>query len=347
MITKNLTSALENIGFTYSENKDSSNSHSYALYGGYLTTVYEASGKKIAYFNFKFSDNEENSIKRYALSEAFSAEMEEYRISDYSIDENGMTVASSAGIPVFLKLIDRCIELLTENEIKGSEYCSKCGNKFGSRHPKKVLIGKNNHLMCEHCALDTVEEINNAVSESKAENAKGSLGLGILGSVLFSLIGVAVYFALYYWLSPAINSSGVSEVRYIFCAAGFIVSLLSYFGFRIFCKRAGASAYVTIVATSLIFTAIGQYLGSVFEFIAKSGHSLSAITKKAFWLVHIRNTIPAEVSANFTDHSAVFYKLLAISLMFAAVGAAIFILTLHDKSIAKKDTVDIETLKIN
>lgn len=347
MITKNLTSALENIGFTYADNKDSSKSHAYALYGGYLITVYEISGKKVAYFNFKFSDNEENSIKRYALSEAFSGEMEEYSISDYSIEEEGMTVTSGAGIPAFLKLIDRCVELLNENKIKGAEYCSKCGNKFGSRNPKKVLIEKSNYLMCEHCAINTVEEINNAADEKKKEEANGSLGLGILGSVLFSLIGVAVYFALYYWLSPIIGNGGVNEARYIFCAAGFIVSLLSYLGFRIFCKKSGTSAYITIAVSSLLFTAIGQYLGSVFEFIAKSGYSLSALSKKAFWLVHIRNTIPADVASQFVDHSAVFYKLLAISLMFAAVGTAIFLLTLHDKSIVKKETVVVETLKMN
>lgn len=347
MITKNLTSALENIGFTYVENKDSSKTHAYALYGGYLITVYEASGKKVAYFNFKFSDNEENSIKRYDLSETFSGEMEEYLISDYSIDEEGMTVTSSAGVPVFLKLIDRCVELLTDNEIRGSEYCSKCGNKFGARHPKKVLIGKCNHLMCEHCALDTVEEINNAAEVKKAEEAKGSLGAGILGSVLFSLIGVAIYFALYYWLSPAISNGGVSEARYIFCAAGFVVSFLAYIGFRLFCKKSGTATYVTVAVSALLFTSIGQYLGSVFEFVAKSGHSLSVLSKKAFWLVHIRSTIPADVADKFIDHSAVFYKLLAISLMFAAVGTAIFLLTLHDKSAAKKENVEIETLKLN
>ena len=65
MITKNLTKALEEIGFTYSESKNADNSNAYAVYGGYLVTVYEKAGKKIAYINFKFSDNEENDIKKY------------------------------------------------------------------------------------------------------------------------------------------------------------------------------------------------------------------------------------------------------------------------------------------
>ena len=48
----------------------------------------------------------------------------------------------------------------------------------------------------------------------------------------------------------------------------------------------------------------------------------------------------------FVDNSAIFYKLLMISLMFAAIGAAIFLLTLHDKSVVKKETAEIETIKI-
>ena len=59
----------------------------------------------------------------------------------------------------------------------------------------------------------------------------------------------------------------------------------------------------------------------MFEFIAKNGFNLSALSNKHFWLVHLRNTIPADVSDLFTDYSAIFWKLLIISLMFAAVGA--------------------------
>ena len=78
--------------------------------------------------------------------------------------------------------------LLKENEIRGIEYCSKCGNKFGSRKPKKVTVNKENHLMCEHCAIDIVEEINNTAAQKSIENNNDKIWKGILGSVVFSLI---------------------------------------------------------------------------------------------------------------------------------------------------------------
>lgn len=347
MITKNLTKSLEEIGFSYVEGTSSDKSHAYAVYGGYLVSVYEFGGKKVVYFNFKFPKSEENDIKKYNMSETFSNEIEEYSVSDYTLSEDGMRVFCLGNVPIFLKLIDRCVALLLENDIRGVEYCSKCGNKFGARKPKKVTDGKENHIMCEHCALETVEEVSNRIEQNNTEINKGNNGLAVLGSTLLSLVGVVLYFVLYYWLSPSMSESGLNEVRYIFCVVGFIISLLAYFGYRFFSKKATACAYITVSLNSLIFTAIGQYIGIVFEFVAKNGFETSMLSNKHFWLVHLRNTIPVDVADLFTDHSAIFWKLLIISLMFAAVGAAIFLLTLHDKSVKKPETVEIETITIN
>lgn len=346
MITKNLTKALEEIGFTYFAGDAADKSHVYAVYGGYLVSIYEESGNKVAYFNFRFGESEENDLKKYEMSESFSNEIEEYSVTDYTLSEDGMRVYSNGNIPTFLKLIDRCIALLIENDIRGIEYCSKCGNKFGNRNPKKVTDNKENYLMCEHCAIETVEEVSNRIDEQKRETSKEKVLPAVLTSVLFSIFGTFVYFVLYYWLSPAMSDSGMNEIRYIFCIAGFLVSVLAYIGYRIFCKKASLPAYITVTANALVFTAIGQYLGVVFEFIALNGFSLSALSDKHFWLVHLRNTIPAEITEYFTDHSAIFFKLLIISLMFAAVGAAIFLLSLHDKSVKKPDNVIVETISI-
>ena len=345
MITKNLMNALERLGFTYSDNKNQNKTHAYAIYGGYLVTVYESAGKKVAYFNFKFSDSEENTLKRYDMSETFSEELAEYSVTDYSLSEDGMRVFCNGSTAMFLKLIDRCVELLIENEIRGAEYCSKCGNKIGARNPKKVTDGKDNYLMCDHCALEAVEEINNRKTEAQT-NEPGKNIFGIIGSVVFSLIGAFVFFVLYYLLSPKLGSGGAREIRYIFCAMGFVISMLAYFGYRIFSKKSGACPYVTIAINSLLFTALGQFFGTVFEFIAINNYPVSFLSNKHFWLIHLRDTVPAEISSNFPHYSDDFYKFFAISLLFAAVGAAIFLLTLHEKNNIPADTAEVETLHI-
>lgn len=346
MITKNLLAALENIGFSYFEGNSGTGSHAFAVYGGFLISAYEAGGKKTAYFNFKFSDGEENASKRYSFSEAFSERMSEFSVSDYSLGEDGLKVICSGSIPDYLKLLDFCVELLIASGIEGAVRCSQCGNKFGSRNPKKVTYGNDDHLMCEHCAIEAVEE-NRKADVSVAEPAKKKKVLpGVFGSLLFSLIGVFLYFAAYYWLSPAIGDTQF-EIRYLFSALGFVVSLLAYCGYRLFCRRASLTAYIIIPIFSLLFTAIGQYIGIVFEFIAKGGFSLSCLSNSSFWLVHLRNNVPSDVSANFESYSGYFYIFLTVSLLFAAVGSAIFLLSLREKTMPKKENLVVETLKIN
>ncbi len=346
MITKTLSKALENIGFTY-HNSNLQKSHAYALYDKYMVTVYEERGKKILYINFIFPENEENSLKKYDLSEQFSSNLETYSITDYDIAEDGMRITSTASTPIFLKLIEESVDLISQHNIKGVECCSNCGNKFGSRKPKKVTIGCENHIMCEHCTIEAVEDAQNAADERKSENNNDKVWKGILGSISFSVIGTLIYLILYYYISPAMAESGLNEIRYIFCICGFVVATLSYYGYRLFCKKASTCAYVIVSTTSILFTAIGQYIGVVLEFIAKSGiFTISNLSNKHFWLLHLRKTIPENPVNGVIDYSAIFWKLLLISIMFAAVGAAIFLLSLHDKSHAKPETLEVETISI-
>lgn len=348
MITKNLANALSDIGFTYADGEKSASAHCYAVYGGYLVSAYEDGGKKKAYFSFRFNENEENAIKRYDMSEQFSAETEEFEVTDYELGEDGLKVVCGGSIATFLKLIDKCVSMLIEHDIKGVEYCSSCGNKFGKRKPKKVTYGCDEHLMCERCAIEALEEYNNAKTESAHKDAR--VLPGIIGSALFALLGSALFIAMYWWLCPAVMGNGTSDIRYIVCAAGAVVAALAFVGYRLFCKKISAAAYISVSVFSLLFTAAGQYLGSVLLFlkINPSGtvYPCSALSNKAFWLIHLRNTIPADAADQFADQSGVFYKLLAISAMFAAVCAAILLLSLRDKSIARKEPLKVETISV-
>ncbi len=346
MISKNLLSALEGIGFQYYAADSSAKCHAYAIYGGYLVSAYEDAGKKVAYFNFKFSDGEENASKRYSFSESFSARMDEFSITDYSLAEDGLKVVAGCGITDFLRLIDSCVALLIENEIDGALRCSVCGNKFGTRNPKKVTFGCDNRLMCEHCAFEALEDHNKEEATQAPAKSDSPIVPGVLGSVLFSLLGVGLYFVFYYFISPAIGNTEF-EVRYIFSALGFAVALLAYVGYRAFCKKVSMGVYVTVPVCAVVFSAIGQYIGVVFEFLKKGGFAVSNLSNKSFWLVHVRSTVPDDVVDNFVSFSGKFYVFLTISLLFAIVGSAIFLLSLREKSMKKKDPLVIETIKIN
>lgn len=353
MITKNLRKELEELGFKYSEGTSLEKHHAYAVYNEYLISVYETAGKRTAFINCKSNNDEQNSH----IADTITSENPELPILSIDFSLNGISVVANGDIPSFVKILDVVTTALSNNSIKGVENCSKCGNKFGSRKPKKVTEGNRNYIMCEHCAIETIEEISNKnQAKDKELNAQKTI-YGILGSIACSLIGAFLYFALYYWVSPNLNSNGENigtGFHYIFCATGTLVALLSYIGYRLFCKKISATAYITISATSLIFTAIGQYIGTVFEYIATNINTITngsaklsyIIGNKHIWLIHLRNTTPEEITHLYVDHATAFYKMLVISLMFAAVGAAIFLLTLRDKAMEKKEIATVETLSV-
>lgn len=345
MISKTLTKALEKNGFTYSESITAERNHAYGIYGGFLVTVFEKSAKKVGFISFKFSTSKEDDLTKDAISQAIK---DDSTVFSLEINEDGLKVVSNGNVPEFLELLDKTIALLKDNNIKGAEYCSKCGNKFGSRKPKKVSDGNINHIMCEHCALEYLEESKKRNLKKSEETSNAKILPGIIGSVGFGFIGFLLYFFIYYILSPALSEKNfsINEVRYIFCIAGFFVSMLSYYGYRLFCKRNSISAYVTVPVVSIFFTAIGQYVGIVFEFIAKNGLYLSALKNKSFWMIHLRNTVPTDIALNFPNHSEIFWKLFIISILFSAVGSAMFLLSLHDKSTVKYEPIEVQTISI-
>ena len=346
MISKNLSNILDSLGFASSNNSSPKDSNMYSVYNGYLTTVSCNSNKVFVYFNFRFIESDENNLKKYNISNSVSSMMNKYDISDYSITSTGLRITAACNDESIAELLDECTSLLLEHNVRGAEYCSECGNKFGSRNPKKVTINSENYIMCEHCAVMAIEDSKKIDNEPVNEDSKGK-AKGVIFSVLGGIIGFFLYVLAYTVIIPWIKELKLGDVRYIFCALGCVVAVLAYFGYRIFCKKIDTAAYVTISISSLIFAALGQLIGSVLGFIVEGGYRSSSLLNKHFWLVHLRNTIPEESAGEFINRSAEFYKLFGISMLFSAIGTAIFILTLKEKSKPKIKEINIETLKLS
>lgn len=353
MVSKALQAASEELGFTYVEKNTSEGTHMYGLYGGYLTTLYDSGNNKTVFINYylHLADNEDESVRLLELSESLKTVAGELPVTDYSVHIDGLSCTVNCQINSFLELVDRLIEMLSEQEITGATHCSCCGNKIGKRFPKKVFANKHNYLLCEFCALEKLEA-NSKESENNQNDVPKKTVLGIFGAVLGGVIGILLYFLIYYFVVPLFIDS-TFEVRYVFSLLGFATAALVYTGFKRFSKRPCISAYISVTALSLLSVVIGQYLGSFVSYAKLQSFTLVQASKiPSMWLIHLRSTLDTSITYDESvlelyNVSPLFYKLLCFSLLFALIGSIIFLLGFYEKGKAQISPIEIETLRIS
>ncbi len=352
MVSKALQSAAEELGFSYVEKNQSDKTHMFGVYGGYLTTLYDAGNQKTVFINYYMHDteDEDESVRLLELSESLKNVTGNLNVVDYSVEKDGLSCTVNCHIDQFMELLDKLIELLNVAGLDGVSNCSCCGNKIGKRFPKKVLDGKHNLLLCEFCALEKIESNAEAAKENQTK-APSNLGLGILGALLGGIIGILLYFLVYCFLSPLFADSSF-EIRYIFSLLGFATAYFVFFGYRLFSKRPCVGAYVSVSAVSLLSVAVGQYLGSFVGYAKLQGFTLAQAAKiPSMWLIHLRSTVDKTLTyeqsvLEMYDVASLFYKLLCFSLLFALIGTIIFLLGFYEKSKTRVSPLEVETLRI-
>ncbi len=348
MVSKALQEAGGELGFTYVPEKG----YLYGVYGGYLVTLTDAGNSKTVFLNYYLSleDEDAESVALLELSEALKCATDTLSVTDCDVQKDGLLCTVRCDMEAFFALLDRLIGLLKEKQLAGVTHCSRCGNRIGKRYPKKFTVGNKNYLYCEHCALDALEESAKAIPEESALPKKA--GLGVLGAVCGGLVGILLYLLFYRLLAPLFTDSAL-EIRYVLCALGFATAALTYLGFRLLCKRPCKAAYVSVPIVSLLATAVGQYFGCFLSYAHIQGFSLSqAVKLPSMWLIHFRSTMDTSLSYEESqlalyNISPLFYKLLGFSLLFALIGGIIFLMGLHEKSVAKAQPAEVESLRIS
>lgn len=342
MLSKNLGAAVQNIGLTLTDN------HAYGIYGGYLLTIYESGNKKTAFFNYlldKSKESDDSSLTSFEISEAIKDNLETYSILDYELQDDGLVIVSGQSIPRFLEMIDFCTELLKKYNVKGSEYCCYCGKSFGKKHPKKITKANKNYLLCESCTLEVIEEHNKPIEvEAEVKSSGNKHLLGIIGAIIGGLIGVFLYFAAYKWLLPLTADWESWDLRYVVTVFGFVTALLAYWGYKLFNKKASLTAYISIPIISVLFAAIGQYIGTLVYISTQNSFSIFKFPD--FGLLLMMPLRSTATDNTFVEYSSSFYFLFAISIALAIVGAVIFLLGYYEKNRVVKEELTVETLKI-
>ena len=352
MISNALRSAAEGIGFTYAAGKSGKDSL-YGVYGGYLVTLYDEGSKRTLFVNYYTGsdEEEEDSVRLLEISESLKSAFSGLSVTNYSVESDGLSCTVSGTLDDFLALLDKVLEMLVEKEVTGASHCSCCGNKIGKRPPKKLVSRRRHILLCEHCALDKLEEASKAPEEGE-NGLPRRTGMGILGAVIGGIVGILLYVLAYSFLYPLFSDSSF-EIRYLFCAFGFATAALVYTGFRFFSKRPCVSAYVSISSVTFVSVLLGQYFGSFVGYAKQMEFTIpQAMKLPSMWLIHLRSTVkelidPTQEMLDKFDVASLFYWLLGFSLLFALIGSVIFQLGLYEKGKIRQEPLELETLRIS
>lgn len=131
--------------------------------------------------------------------------------------------------------------------------CSNCGQKL-----------HENTQLCPDCGGTefTLSEgdiqgykINNKVFTRRDMTGNGNIGLGVLGGFLLSLVGVAIFFAVY-------------QIGFITGIAGAIIFYLAGFGYKKFSgcyNRVSTAGLITSITLTILMVFIAYYISYAFD----------------------------------------------------------------------------------
>lgn len=247
MISKALETFAEDIGLKIESDC------AYGDYKGYMITLSEKGNKRNVFINYYLMDSESDALKKFRLSESVKSDMSTFGIKEFDIDDNGLSVELIDTISKLAEYLDILIEKLNDEDIVGHSNCSECGKHNSSDNKyKTVSLNQNRYVLCDSCTLNLIQNSSKMEAEKKAEDTSGSLGLGILGSIIGLLVGTAIW--------GFIASFGIVTMW-----MGFALALLIYIGYVLFKGKKGKTRVIVISAVSLVGVIINSMSSEVIK----------------------------------------------------------------------------------
>lgn len=295
MISKALQTYAEDIGFKIN------NDCIYGIYNDYLITITEKGVRRNIFVNYYLMDSESDALKKYRLSERIKNDMHDYEIKEFDIEENGLNIVFLDTISKLAEYIDKLLSNLTEEEIQGVNACSECGKVNAEEKFRTISFNQNRYTLCDACTIDLMQSSNTLSAEQKQKDTSGSLGLGILGSVIAFILGTALW-------------NYLATLGIVTMWMGFALALLVYLGYTLFKGKKGISQTTTIITTSVIGVFFNTYTSEIIKAL-----KLAEVSLEKFMLVPMSYIEVAMQSDSFD-----FFATAIIALLCAALAIIIF-----------------------
>lgn len=219
----------------------------YGNLNGFIATLSDGSGIKSMYLSTYVDQEAASRI----TSEADELK-KKYKLNALEVNSKYIYIAFVDTIGTLKRVeafTEEALPLLKEWGAGDADICPHCQNKMDSTAVTKLIYG---HVVKLHggCA----EEILNEMKETEVEmaEAKSNAGLGILGSVLFGIIG-AIPWAIVYALG------------YFVAWLGALIGFMIVKGYEVFKGKLKKSVIPVFVVITIFCVVLAQFMGDAFQ----------------------------------------------------------------------------------
>ena len=295
MISKALQTYAEDLGFK------TDNNCIYGVYKNYMITISEKGVRRNIFVNYYLMDSENDALKKFRLSERIKNDINDYEIKEFDIDDNGLSIVFLDTISKLAEYLEKLIDNLIEEEIQGVDTCSECGKTNSEESFRTISFNQNRYTLCDACTINLMQNSNSLSEQQKEVDTSGSLGLGILGSVIALILGSALW-------------NYLASLGIVTMWMGFALALLVYLGYTLLKGKKGISQTATIVTTSIIGVLFNTYTSEIIKAL-----KLAEVTFEKFMLVPMSYIEVAMQGETFD-----YFTTVVIALLCAALAIIIF-----------------------
>ncbi len=293
----------------------------YGNLNGFIATLSDGSGYKSIY------------LSTYVSQEAASritAEMDnlkkKYRLSAIEINSKCILITFVDTIGTMKRVeafTEEALPLFKEWGVSGADICPHCQNQMDSTAVTKLMYG---YAVKLHggCA----EEILNDMKETETEmtEMKSNAGLGILGSVLFGIIGTIPWAIVY-------------ALGYFVAWLGALIGFMVVKGYEVFGGKLKKSVIPIFAVITILCVVLGQFLGDAFQlgYYILNGKIYGELSDIPLLIKELWNNVP--------DYRTDVVVNLIIGIIFAGLGVfGVFRALISRVSSQSKKVTDLEDI---
>lgn len=225
----------------------------YGNLGGFHATMFEGSGYKQIVFTTTISDP----MKKDAMMNQVNGRdlRKEFRVNQLSLTDKSISIVfqdnpgTMAKIRAFLEWF---LPLLRNSGASGANICPECGCEITSGCWK--LIGGTAWYLHQSCAEKICREIASE-EETRREETGGSYVTGLVGALLGSLVGAALWAVVMY-------------IGYVASIVGLAIGWLAEKGYNLLKGKQGKGKIAILIIAVIIGVLLGNFGADVITLVS-------------------------------------------------------------------------------